>query len=75
MFIIKKGSSLATMLTIKPKRNFDVNNKKDLAAFKSFMVNNAWGKEGCPFTIEEPFISIPDMIKDKLVRKHLGIKS
>jgi hypothetical protein len=64
---------MAKILKPLPKRFFDVTNKKDLDIFKSYLVKSAWGKDGCPFEIEEPFVSIPDMIKDKLVRKFLRI--
>jgi hypothetical protein len=57
-----------------PKRKFDVNSKKDLDIFKSYIINSAWGKDKCPFELEDPYICIPVMIKDKLVNKFLGIK-
>ena len=55
------------------KRYFDVNSKKDIEIFRGFLMNNAWGKGCCPFELEEPFLSIPEMIKDKLVRKQLKV--
>lgn len=59
---------------IKTKRFFDVNNKKDVAIYTNFLRKAAWGGEGCPFILEEPFLSIPDMIKDKLVHKFLKVE-
>jgi hypothetical protein len=61
------------MIASRPKRKFNVNDSNDCKAFEKFLKNSAWGKDGCPFEIEEPWVSIPDMIKDKLARKHLGI--
>lgn len=57
-----------------PKRKFDITNKKDLDIFKSYFTKSAWGKDGCPFELEYPYVCIPVMIKDKLVRKFLGIE-
>ena len=59
---------------IKPRRLFDVNNKKDIEVYKKFLENEAWGGECCPFALEEPYISIPDMIKDKLIYHFLKVK-
>jgi hypothetical protein len=68
-------SSVTTILDamIKTRKKFDVNNKKDVAAFKFYLENNGWGDTGCPFLAEDGWVSIPDMIKDKLVRKYLKI--
>lgn len=60
---------------IQQKRFFNVNEKKDVDVFKKFLKNRAWGKTGCPFILEEPWLSIPDMIKDKLVRHYLKVKN
>lgn len=64
-------SILNTLL--QPKRYFDVDNKKDVEIFRKFLKNSAWGKDCCPFELEEPHLTIPDMIKDKLVRKYLKV--
>lgn len=53
--------------------DFDVKDPKHLKLFRDFMKNSAWGPKGCPFELEEPFISIPDMIKDKLARHFLKV--
>lgn len=63
-----------TVLQTKPKRTFDINSKADVECFKKYYKNNAWGPECCPFQIEEGWESIPDMIKDKMVRSFLKIK-
>ena len=62
------------VLTIKPRVLFDINDKKHMAIVTKYFKTNAWGKTGCPFVLEEPWLSIPDMIKDRIVRTHLGIK-
>jgi hypothetical protein len=58
---------------IKPKRIFNANNKKDVDSFKQFMSKSAWGSDGCPFILEEPYLTIPDMIKTKLTEKYLKL--
>lgn len=62
------------VLNYSPRKPFDVNDKNDLEKFAGYLKNSAWGPGGCPFQIEDPWNSIPDMIKDKITRKHLGIK-
>ena len=62
-----------TILNQNPRRKFNVENSKDLEIFSNFLKNSAWGPNGCPFQIEDDWISIPDMIKDKIVRKSFGL--
>lgn len=58
----------------KQKRNFDLNNKDDVEIYRQFLINgNKWGHDACPFNLEFPFLTIPDMIKDRLVRKFLKV--
>ena len=49
-----------------PKRYFDVNDKADLRIYKEFLENRNWGTTGCPFELEWPGLSIPDMISHKI---------
>ena len=55
------------------KRDFNVNRKADVELFKQFLIEGRWGANGCPFALEYPYLSVPDMIKDKLVHKYLNI--
>jgi hypothetical protein len=56
------------------KRKFDMNKKQDIEIYKYFLQTNSWKIAGsCPFEIEYPYLSVPDMIKDKLVRKYLKV--
>jgi hypothetical protein len=57
----------------KPKRDFDVKSQIDVALYKNFLVTNAWGVLGCPFALEFPYLTVPDMIKDKLIHHFLGV--
>lgn len=59
---------------VKQRRFFSEKSKEDIALAKQFFKNHAWGKSGCPFLLEYPYISIPDMIKDKIVHNALGLK-
>lgn len=61
------------VLVEKQRRFFNPNNTKDVEDFKYFLKNDKWEK-GCPFQVEYPYVSIPDMIKDKIVRNLLQIK-
>lgn len=54
------------------KRKFDAKNKKDIEAFKMFMAENKWGSP-CPFILEEPYLTIPDMLKDRFIRSQLNL--
>jgi hypothetical protein len=58
-----------------PKRRlFDINSSKDIEVYRSFLETSSWKKSGsCPFKLEYPYISVPDMIKDKLIRKYLKV--
>jgi hypothetical protein len=63
-----------SVIKLSNKRPFDLNSKKDVDIYKHFLKNNNWKITGsCPFEIEYPYLSVPDMIKDKLVRKYLKV--
>jgi len=56
------------------KRKFDMNKKQDVEIYKYFLKTNSWKITGsCPFEVEYPYLSVPDMIKDKLIRKYLKV--
>jgi hypothetical protein len=60
------------------KRPFDPKNKSDINLLKRFMQEDKWGESPqflpCPFLLEDPYLTIPDMIKDKYIKFQLGIK-
>ena len=61
-------------LRLNDRRKFDMNKKEDVEIYKHFLINNNWKITGsCPFELEYPWNSVPDMIKDKLVRKFLKV--
>jgi hypothetical protein len=58
----------------KQKRYFDEDNKVDVELYRQFLVNgNKWGESACPFILEFPSLTVPDMIKDRLIRKFLKV--
>jgi hypothetical protein len=50
---------------------FDAKNPKHIEEVKYFMKNSKWNGI-CPFFLEWPYLTIPDMIKDKIVRGIVG---
>ena len=50
---------------------FDAKNPKHIEEVRFFMKNNKWNGI-CPFFLEWPYLTIPDMIKDKIVRGIVG---
>ena len=55
-----------------PKYLFDPKNNYHINIFKSFLKENRWGVP-CPFLLEEPYLTIPDMMKDKYIKSQLEI--
>jgi hypothetical protein len=64
-------SPSASALVPNPKRYFDPVNEEDLREFMFYINNGTW-RDCCPFMIEWPRVSIPDMIKDRILSAHLG---
>lgn len=58
---------------IQQKRYFNEKSKKDTMVAREFFKTHSWGKEGCPFILEYPYLTIPDMIKDKMVHRSFGL--
>lgn len=61
-------------MLIRPKRMFNENSKKDMALAKQYFQTLSWGKGGCPFILEFPYLTIPHMIQDKIVHRVFGMK-
>lgn len=55
------------------KSKFNVNSKDDLSKFKEFLETMSWNGP-CPFELEFPYLTIPDMIKDKISHHFLKAK-
>lgn len=52
------------------RRFFNPFSKEDVGEYKFFLEKNRW-KSTCPFELEWPFLSIKDMIQEKLISSHL----
>jgi hypothetical protein len=59
----------------KVKKQFDVHDPQHVEMFRMFMQYEKWGTSGCPFELEYPYLTVPDMIKDKIVRKYLNLQN
>lgn len=60
------------MIEKRKRKQFNVNDKQDVEIYRQFLIAQQW-KGGCPFVLEFPYTTIPDMIKDKLVKKFLKV--
>ena len=52
---------------------FSPEEKKHIDAYRHFVVKQKWENPGCPYELEWPYLSIPDMIKDKIINHYLKI--
>ena len=76
VFYDDKGESMNLMMErITARRRFDDANSIDFKIVKNFFETYRWGPTGCPYILEVPWENIPDMLKDKITKKHLGIKN
>ena len=52
---------------------FSPDDKKHVKQYRNFLVNRKWDTLGCPYELEWPYLSIPGMIKDKIINHYLKI--
>ena len=52
---------------------FDPKDKSHIKLLKLFLSETRW-RGPCPFLLEEPYLTIPDMLKDKYIKSQLGVK-
>ena len=52
---------------------FNPEDTTHVAQYRNFLVNRKWDTLGCPYELEWPYLSIPDMIKDKIINHYLKI--
>lgn len=56
-------------------QRFDIGNKKHILIYRSFLESGSWKITGsCPFKLEFPYLTVPDMIKDKLIHFYLKVE-
>jgi hypothetical protein len=53
------------------KREFDPASKEDLIEYQYFLTNSKW-KNGCPFIVEWPFLTVIDTIQSKVINQHMN---
>jgi len=59
---------------MKQKRFFNPKSRKDMQVAKIFFKTHTWEPGGCPFFLEFPYSTVPDMIKDKIIHHNFGIR-
>jgi hypothetical protein len=52
---------------------FSPDDNKHIDQYRNFVVKRKWDSPGCPYELEWPYLSIPDMIKDKIINHYLKI--
>ena len=52
---------------------FSPEDKKHIDQYRNFVINRKWDNPGGPFELVWPYLSIPDMIKDKIINHYLKI--
>ena len=60
------------MIQVNKRNIFDPSFDDDMAVVKEFLKTSSWGKKGCPFFLEWPYLDIPSMLKDKITRHILS---
>lgn len=55
----------STLRRTKLKRYFDPKNSEDLTEYRHYIKKGVW-RDSCPFELEWPYLSIPQMISDKI---------
>ena len=54
---------------------FETTNKKHVLLYRSFLETGSWKVTGsCPFKLEFPYLTVPDMIKDKMIHHLLKVE-
>lgn len=54
------------------RRVFNPKDSKDVADYRNFVTRGKWDG-GCPFFLDWPYLTIPDMIKDRLTKNLLKV--
>ena len=58
---------------IKRRYPFYINYEQNVARYAKFLKTGAWCKTVCPFILEHPYDTIPEMITVKLVHRAVNI--
>jgi len=65
-------SNKIEMMNMYQRHRFDASSKSDMKLVKHYFHTNSWGNFGCPFHLEWPFLTVPDMLKAKITEYTLG---
>lgn len=68
---INSISSRVSLMNRFNKRQFDVTNETDLEEYRYFLANAKWRNATCPFEVEWPYLTIPQMINEKIAEHYL----
>jgi hypothetical protein len=68
-------STKIELFSVHQRHLFDATSKDDMKLAKNFFIRHAWGPDGCPFFLEVPWLNVPDMLKDRIMKYHLDIKN
>jgi hypothetical protein len=55
------------------KQAFDPKRSDHVDTYRNFLKDSKWSG-GCPFYLEWPYLTVPDMIKDRIVRNLLNVE-
>jgi hypothetical protein len=61
------------MIQVKDRVEFNPKDKAHVELYRKFLENDSW-HGGCIFKLEQPYLSIPDMIKDKMIYSLLKVE-
>lgn len=67
------STRLHTWATRLQKHEFDPASKADRSEYAYFLKHGKWKSFVCPFNLEWPYLTIPDMVKDKLAHHVLQV--
>lgn len=62
-----------TTLGMAEKRYFDPGSAEDILEYKYFVTKGRWKSSTCPFRLQWPFLTIPNMLHE-MVAKHYVTK-
>jgi hypothetical protein len=58
-------STKIELFSVHQRHLFDATSKDDMKLAKNFFIRHAWG----------PWLNVPDMLKDRIMKFHLDIKN
>lgn len=59
-------------LKVTPKRYFDPTKLEDLLEYKHFITKGRWKNYTCPFILEWPYLTIPNMLHETIAKHYVN---